>query len=165
MPNLLQTLEQSPVFVHAGRLHNIAHGNNSIVADQIALKLADYVVTESGFGADLGMEKFMDIKCRASGLSPDCVVLVCTVRRPEDAWPALAMSSPAKPLPPELTRENLPALEKAGYANTDQAGGRTRGKFADAGGWCHHTLRHRHSRRDRVDSPEGLAEPRALRAG
>jgi len=115
MPNLLQTLEQSPVFVHAGPFANIAHGNNSIVADQIALKLADYVVTESGFGADLGMEKFMDIKCRASGLSPDCVVLVCTVR-------ALKMHGGAgsvvagKPLPPELTRENLPALEK-GCAN------------------------------------------------
>jgi formate--tetrahydrofolate ligase len=115
MPNLMQTLEQSPVFVHAGPFANIAHGNNSIVADQIALKLADYVVTESGFGADLGMEKFMDIKCRASGLSPDCVVLVCTVR-------ALKMHGGAgsvvagKPLPPELTRENLPALEK-GCAN------------------------------------------------
>ncbi len=115
MPNLLQTLEQSPVFVHAGPFANIAHGNNSIVADQIALKLADYVVTESGFGADLGMEKFMDIKCRASGLAPDCVVLVCTVR-------ALKMHGGAgsvvagKPLPPELTRENLPALLK-GCAN------------------------------------------------
>lgn len=115
MPNLMQTLEHSPVFVHAGPFANIAHGNNSIVADQIALKLADYVVTESGFGADLGMEKFMDIKCRASGLAPDCVVLVCTVR-------ALKMHGGAgsvvagKPLPPELTRENLLALEK-GCAN------------------------------------------------
>ena len=115
MPNLMQTLEHSPVFVHAGPFANIAHGNNSIVADQIALKLADYVVTESGFGADLGMEKFMDIKCRASGLTPDCVVLVCTVR-------ALKMHGGAgkvtagKPLPPELTRENLAALEK-GCAN------------------------------------------------
>ena len=115
MPNLMQTLEHSPAFVHAGPFANIAHGNNSIVADQIALKLADYVVTESGFGADLGMEKFMDIKCRASGLTPDCVVLVCTVR-------ALKMHGGAgnvvagKPLPPELTQENLPALEK-GCAN------------------------------------------------
>ena len=115
MPNLMQTLAQTPVFVHAGPFANIAHGNNSIVADQIALKLADYIVTESGFGADLGMEKFMDIKCRASGLAPDCVVLVCTVR-------ALKMHGGAgsvvagKPLPPELTRENLPALEK-GCAN------------------------------------------------
>ncbi len=115
MPNLMQTLEHSPVFVHAGPFANIAHGNSSIVADQIALKLADYVVTESGFGADLGMEKFMDIKCRASGLKPDCVVLVATAR-------ALKMHGGAgkvvagKPLPPELTNENLPALER-GCAN------------------------------------------------
>ncbi|MGQ9903824.1 MAG: formate--tetrahydrofolate ligase [Anaerolineae bacterium] len=115
MPNLMQTLEHSPVFVHAGPFANIAHGNSSIVADQIALKLADYVVTESGFGADLGMEKFMDIKCRVSGLKPDCVVLVATAR-------ALKMHGgvgkvvAGKPLPPELTSENLPALER-GCAN------------------------------------------------
>ena len=71
MPNLMQTLEGTPAFVHAGPFANIAHGNTSIVADQIALKLADYVVTESGFGADIGMEKFMDIKCRYSGLDPE----------------------------------------------------------------------------------------------
>jgi len=71
MPNLMQTLENTPVFVHAGPFANIAHGNSSIIADQIALKLADYVVTESGFGADCGMEKFFDIKCRISGLVPD----------------------------------------------------------------------------------------------
>src|SRR5450759_4575031 len=80
MPNLMQTLEHSPVFVHTGPFGNIAHGNSSIVADQIALGLADYVVTEAGFGADLGLEKFVDIKCRTSGLSPDCAVLVATVR-------------------------------------------------------------------------------------
>jgi hypothetical protein len=68
MPNLMQTLEGQPAFVHAGPFANIAHGNSSILADQIALKVADYVVTESGFGADIGMEKFMDIKCRYSGL-------------------------------------------------------------------------------------------------
>jgi len=79
-PNLLQTLEGTPVFVHAGPFANIAHGNNSIVADQIGLKLADYVITESGFGSDMGMEKFFDIKCRYSGLKPDAVVLVATVR-------------------------------------------------------------------------------------
>ncbi len=79
-PNLMQTLEGGAVFVHAGPFANIAHGNNSIIADKIALKLADYVVTESGFGADMGAEKFMDIKCRASGLAPDCVVIVATVR-------------------------------------------------------------------------------------
>jgi formyltetrahydrofolate synthetase len=79
-PNLMQTLEGTPVFVHAGPFANIAHGNSSIVADRIALKLADYVVTESGFGADMGMEKFFDIKCRYSGLLPSAVVMVATVR-------------------------------------------------------------------------------------
>jgi formate--tetrahydrofolate ligase len=115
MPNLMQTLENTPVFVHAGPFANIAHGNSSIVADQIALKLADYVVTESGFGADCGMEKFFNIKCRISGLQPDCVVIVATVR-------ALKMHGgvgnirPGRPLPPEIIEENLPALEK-GSAN------------------------------------------------
>ena len=80
MPTLMQTLEGQPATVHAGPFANIAHGNSSIIADQIALKLADYVVTESGFGADMGMEKFFDIKCRYSGLIPNCVVLVATVR-------------------------------------------------------------------------------------
>jgi len=114
-PTLMQTLEGTPAFVHAGPFANIAHGNSSIVADQVALKLADYVVTESGFGADVGMEKFMDIKCRYSGLVPDCVVLVATVR-------SLKMHGgcgkvvAGKPLPPELTHENLPALRK-GAAN------------------------------------------------
>jgi len=115
MPNLMQTLENTPVFVHAGPFANIAHGNSSIIADQIALKLADYVVTESGFGADCGMEKFFNIKCRISGLVPNCVVIVATVR-------ALKMHGgighirPGRPLPPELVEENLPALEK-GSAN------------------------------------------------
>jgi methylenetetrahydrofolate dehydrogenase (NADP+) / methenyltetrahydrofolate cyclohydrolase / formyltetrahydrofolate synthetase len=76
----MQTLEGQPAFVHTGPFANIAHGNSSIVADQIALKLGDYVVTESGFGADIGMEKFFDIKCRYSKLIPNCVVLVATVR-------------------------------------------------------------------------------------
>ena len=79
-PNLLQTLEHGPCFVHAGPFANIAHGNSSIVADQIAVKLGEYVVTESGFGADMGAEKFMNIKCRYSGITPDAVVVVCTVR-------------------------------------------------------------------------------------
>src|SRR5690606_2235240 len=80
MPNLMQTLEGQPAFVHAGPFANIAHGNSSIVADQLALKMADYVVTESGFGADIGMEKFFNIKCRYSGLVPNAVVLVATIR-------------------------------------------------------------------------------------
>jgi formate--tetrahydrofolate ligase len=109
-PTLMQNLEGGPVFVHAGPFANIAHGNNSVVADQIAVKLGDYVVTESGFGADLGAEKFMNIKCRVSGLHPDCVVIVATVR-------ALKMHSgrftvvAGKPLDEKLTREDLESLE------------------------------------------------------
>src|SRR5882757_4856702 len=79
-PNLVQTLEGTPAFIHGGPFANIAHGCNSVVATTTALKLADYVVTEAGFGADLGAEKFLDIKCRKAGLSPDCVVLVATIR-------------------------------------------------------------------------------------
>ncbi len=79
-PNLLQTLEHGACFVHAGPFANIAHGNSSILADQIGIKLGDYLVTESGFGADMGAEKFMNIKCRYSGLIPNAVVIVCTVR-------------------------------------------------------------------------------------
>jgi len=114
-PNLLQTLEGTPAFVHAGPFANIAHGNSSIVADQIALRLADYVVTESGFGADIGMEKFMNIKCRYSGLVPNCVVVVATVRALK-MHGGLGKVVAGKPLPKELTEENLPALEK-GAAN------------------------------------------------
>jgi formate--tetrahydrofolate ligase len=110
-PNLMQTLENTPCFVHAGPFANIAHGNSSILADQIALKLGDYVVTESGFGADCGMEKFMDIKCRQSGLVPDCVVMAATVRALK-MHGGLGKVVAGKPLPKELTEENLEALEK-----------------------------------------------------
>src|ERR671924_959080 len=79
-PNLVQTLEGQPAFVHCGPFANIAHGNNSLVADLVALKLGDYLVTESGFGSDMGMEKFLDIVCRVGGLSPSAIVLVATVR-------------------------------------------------------------------------------------
>ncbi|MEL7026946.1 MAG: formate--tetrahydrofolate ligase [Pseudomonadota bacterium] len=79
-PNLVQTLENNPAFVHGGPFANIAHGCNSVIATKTALKLADYVVTEAGFGADLGAEKFMNIKCRKAGLAPDCVVIVATIR-------------------------------------------------------------------------------------
>jgi methylenetetrahydrofolate dehydrogenase (NADP+)/methenyltetrahydrofolate cyclohydrolase/formyltetrahydrofolate synthetase/formate--tetrahydrofolate ligase len=114
-PNLMQTLEGQPAFVHAGPFANIAHGNSSIIADRIALKLAEYVVTESGFGADIGMEKFFDIKCRTSGLRPDCVVLVGTVRalKMHGGGPTV---TPGKPLPAEYVQENLPLLAK-GLAN------------------------------------------------
>ena len=105
-PNLMQTLEGQPAFVHAGPFANIAHGNSSIVADRVALKIGDYVVTESGFGADIGMEKFFNIKCRTSGLVPDCVVLVATIR-------ALKMHGggprviPGRALDTAYTEENL----------------------------------------------------------
>jgi len=110
-PNLLQNLEHGPVFVHAGPFANIAHGNSSIVADQIGLRLADAVVTESGFGADMGMEKFMDIKCRYSGLRPDAVVLVATVRGLK-AHSGRFKIVAGKPLDPGLSQENLAALEE-----------------------------------------------------
>ena len=114
-PNLMQTLEAGPVFVHAGPFANIAHGNSSIIADDIALKLADYVVTESGFGADCGMEKFFNIKCRVSGLVPHCVVMVATVRalKMHGGGPKVV---PGKRLPKEYTRENIDLLRK-GCAN------------------------------------------------
>ncbi len=114
-PNLMQTLEGTPVFVHAGPFANIAHGNSSIVADRIALKLADYVVTESGFGSDMGMEKFFDIKCRYSGLIPDVVVIVATVRalKMHGGGPKVVAG---KPLDSVYTDENLELL-KAGMGN------------------------------------------------
>ena len=106
-PNLVQTLEGTPAFIHGGPFANIAHGCNSVVATTTALKLADYVVTEAGFGADLGAEKFLDIKCRMAGLNPSCVVLVATIR-------ALKMHGGVKK--EDLKSENLKALE-AGMAN------------------------------------------------
>jgi len=111
MPNMMQTLEGQPAFVHAGPFANIAHGNSSIIADKIAVKLADYVVTESGFGADVGMEKFFDIKCRTSGLIPNAVVLVATVRalKMHGGGPTVR---PGIPLDEAYTKENLPLLEK-----------------------------------------------------
>ena len=114
-PTLMQTLEGTPAFVHAGPFANIAHGNSSIIADKIALKLADYVVTESGFGADIGMEKFFNIKCRYSGLIPNAVVLVATVRalKMHGGGPKV---TPGKPLAPEYTEENLDLL-RAGLNN------------------------------------------------
>ena len=111
MPNLMQTLEGQPAFVHAGPFANIAHGNSSIIADKIAIKLGDYVVTESGFGADIGMEKFFDIKCRTSGLIPNAVVLVATVRalKMHGGGPTVR---PGMPLDEAYTKEDLRLLEK-----------------------------------------------------
>jgi formate--tetrahydrofolate ligase len=109
-PNLVQTLENNPAFVHGGPFANIAHGCNSVIATTAALKLADYVITEAGFGADLGAEKFFDIKCRKAGLKPDCVVIVATIR-------ALKMhGGVAKD---DLKKENVAALEK-GFANLER---------------------------------------------
>lgn len=116
-PNLVQTLEGQACIMHAGPFANIAHGQSSVLADKIALRLADYVVTESGFGSDLGMEKFMDIKCRQSGLRPSCVVITCTIRALK-MHGGLGNVVAGRPLPEELTRENLPALEK-GCANLE----------------------------------------------
>jgi formate--tetrahydrofolate ligase len=109
-PNLVQTLEHTPAFIHGGPFANIAHGCNSVTATQSALKLADYVVTEAGFGADLGAEKFLDIKCRKAGLRPDAVVLVATLR-------ALKYHGGADLK--ELNQENLEALEK-GIVNIER---------------------------------------------
>lgn len=114
-PTLMQTLEGTPCLIHAGPFGNIAHGNSSIIADAIGLKHCDYVVTESGFGADMGAEKFINIKCRYSGMRPDAAVMVCSIR-------ALKMHSgryhvvPGKSLPKELVEEDLEALE-AGLPN------------------------------------------------
>ncbi len=114
-PTLMQTLEGQAAFVHAGPFANIAHGNSSILADRVALHLGDYVVTESGFGADMGMEKFMDIKCRTSRLTPDAVVLVATVRalKTHGGGPRVV---PGRPLAKVYTEENLPLLA-AGLPN------------------------------------------------
>jgi methylenetetrahydrofolate dehydrogenase (NADP+)/methenyltetrahydrofolate cyclohydrolase/formyltetrahydrofolate synthetase/formate--tetrahydrofolate ligase len=113
MPNLLQTLEGQPAFVHAGPFANIAPGNSSIVADRVALKLADYVVTESGFGADIGMEKFFNIKCRISGLIPNTVALVASIRalKMHGGGPKVVAGYE---LAREYTEENLELLEKGG---------------------------------------------------
>jgi methylenetetrahydrofolate dehydrogenase (NADP+)/methenyltetrahydrofolate cyclohydrolase/formyltetrahydrofolate synthetase/formate--tetrahydrofolate ligase len=114
-PTLMQTLEGQAAFVHAGPFANIAHGNSSIVADRVALGLGDFVVTESGFGADMGMEKFMDIKCRVSGLVPDCVVLVATVRalKMHGGGPRVV---PGRPLAKAYTAEDVDLLD-AGMPN------------------------------------------------
>lgn len=121
MPTLMQTIEKTPVMIHAGPFANIAHGNSSIIADRIALKLVGedgYVCTEAGFGSDIGAEKFFNIKCRASGLVPSCMVLVCSIRsqKMHGGGPPV---TPGKPLAQEYKQENLELLE-AGAANVQR---------------------------------------------
>jgi formate--tetrahydrofolate ligase len=110
-PNLLQTIEGQPVFVHAGPFANIAIGQSSIIADEVGTKLGDYHVTESGFGADIGFEKFWNLKCRMSGLTPNAVVIVATIRalKMHGGGPAV---KPGVPLAEEYTKENLELVEK-----------------------------------------------------
>ena len=103
MPNLVQTIDHTPCLIHGGPFANIAHGCNSITATRMAMQLSDYVVTEAGFGADLGAEKFIDIKCRAANLRPDCVVLVATIR---------ALKHHGGVLKQDLNKENIPALKE-----------------------------------------------------
>ncbi len=117
-PTLMQTLEGTPAIVHTGPFANIAHGNSSIVADRIALRAADYVVTEAGFGADMGAEKFFDIKCRASGLKPDAALLVATVRAIKAHSGRFEIKA-GKPLPDGLGKEDLEALAE-GVCNLEK---------------------------------------------
>jgi formate--tetrahydrofolate ligase len=117
-PNLLQTLEHTPVFVHTGPFGNIAHGNSSVLADQIGLKLADFVVTESGFGSDLGFEKMVDIKCRQSGLRCDAAVIVATVRALK-AHSGKYRIVAGRPLDPKLGELDLEAVEQ-GMGNLEK---------------------------------------------
>ena len=136
MPNLVQTLENTPAIIHGGPFANIAHGCNSVQATRMALKLGDYCVTEAGFGADLGAEKFFDIKCRYAGLVPDCVVLVATIR-------ALKMHG-GVPFA-DLKKENL-----AGSRRRPREPGEAPGEHAalrPAGGRGHQPLPRRHRRR------------------
>jgi methylenetetrahydrofolate dehydrogenase (NADP+)/methenyltetrahydrofolate cyclohydrolase/formyltetrahydrofolate synthetase len=111
MPNLLQTLEEQPAFVHAGPFANIAHGNSSVIADLLGVKMGEFLITESGFGADIGMEKFFDIKCRTSGLIPNAVVLVATVRalKMHGGGPRVV---PGRALDKAYTQENLELVRK-----------------------------------------------------
>ncbi len=110
-PNLLQSLEGQPVFVHAGPFANIAIGQSSIIADRVALKLSDYHITESGFGADIGFEKFWNLKCRYSGLKPHCAVVVATIRALKCHGGA-PIPVPGKPMPSEYSKENVGWVEK-----------------------------------------------------
>ncbi|WP_186371987.1 formate--tetrahydrofolate ligase [Yersinia alsatica] len=114
-PTLMQTSEHTPVLIHAGPFANIAHGNSSVLADRLGLQLADYVVTEAGFGSDMGMEKFFNIKYRQSGIAPSCVVLVATIRSLKANSGAFDIK-PGQPLPAEILSTNIPLLSQ-GCAN------------------------------------------------
>ncbi len=156
-PNLMQTLEGTPAFVHAGPFANIAHGQSSIIADRIALKLADYVITESGFGADIGMEKFFDIKCRYSGLIPQVVVMVATVRalKMHGGGPKVVAG---KPLAHEYPDENLDLL-RAGLPNHGAPYSKRAQVRRKCGGGCE-LVCHRYPRR----SGNWCAKPQSTRA-
>jgi formate--tetrahydrofolate ligase len=117
-PNLIQTIENTPCFVHTGPFANIAHGNNSIIADRIALAFSEYAVTEAGFGADCGAEKFFDIKCRQSGLVPDAAVIVCSIRALKSHSGKFQVVA-GKPLDEGLVKENIPAIEE-GICNLEK---------------------------------------------
>ena len=136
-PNLVQTIEGTPAIMHGGPFANIAHGCNSVRATRLALKLADYCITEAGFGSDLGAEKFMDIKCRMAGLAPSCVVVVATVRalKYNGGVPKAELSAGERRRPGEGHRQ--PEGPRGEHAEVRRAGG---------GG--HQPLRHRHRRRD-----------------
>src|SRR5439155_4082899 len=112
-PNLLQTLENSPVLVHAGPFGNIAHGNSSVVADLVGIHTGDFLITEAGFGADIGAEKFFNIKCRASGLAPDAAVLVATVRGLK-AHSGRHRVIAGRPLPEAMLAENPDEVHEGG---------------------------------------------------
>ena len=151
MPNLVQTLENNPAFIHGGPFANIAHGCNSVIATRSALKLADYVVTEAGFGADLGAEKFFDIKCRKAGLAPDAAVIVATVR-------ALKMHGGVAR--DQLARENLEALRQR--HRQPRPPRRERAPLRRAGGGRDQPLRQRHRGRARAGA-RALPRARASR--
>jgi len=117
LPNLVQTIENNPAFIHAGPFANIAHGNSSIIADRIALGVADYVVTEAGFGADMGAEKMMHIKAAASGNPPDCVVVNVTVRSMKMHGGGFSTGGGARPRPEEIAKENIEAVQLGASTN------------------------------------------------
>jgi formate--tetrahydrofolate ligase len=117
LPNLVQTIEQNPAFIHAGPFANIAHGNSSIIADRLALGLADYVVTEAGFGAEMGAEKTMHIKAVASGVAPDCIILNVTVRSMKMHGGGFSTSGGQRPRPKEVAKENVEAVRAGATTN------------------------------------------------